>query len=142
MQNFELFKDFTSVNHQIHQRAFQNHLPPTKVRCIDESVESQNSIGSLFDYHSNSVFDLLRFHQFGNTALPGTLVEYVWYAEREKFWNGVLLVADLEQVDVMEESEFRAEKLNAKEVILHKMVTFYFPNRSCSSENLLEEIRF
>ena len=26
---------------------------------------------SLIDYHSNSVFDLLRFHQFGNTALPG-----------------------------------------------------------------------
>ena len=40
--------------------------------------------GSLIDYHSNSVFDLLRFHQFGYTALPGTLFEYVWYEGEEE----------------------------------------------------------
>ena len=39
--------------------------------------------GSLIDYHSNSVFTFLEFlHQFGNTALPGTLLEYVWYEGR------------------------------------------------------------
>ena len=43
-------------------------------------------------------FDLLKFHQFGSTVLPESLLEYVWYAERE-VWKGTLMVADLEQVD-------------------------------------------
>ena len=42
----------------------------------------------------------------------------------------------------MDEAEFPGEKLNAKEVILHNLVKFYFPNRRWNSENLLEEIRF
>ena len=52
-------------------------------RCIDESVESKNFISIVIGYHTNSVLNLLRFHQFGSTALPGTLLEYVWYAEGE-----------------------------------------------------------
>ena len=43
-------------------------------------------------------FDLLKFHLFGSTVLPKSLLEYVWYAERE-VWKGTLMVADLEQVD-------------------------------------------
>ena len=50
------------------------------------------------EYHSISVFDLLKFHQFGSTVLPESLLEYVWYAERE-VWKGTLIVAHLEQVD-------------------------------------------
>ena len=88
-------------------------------RCIDESVESKNSISIVIGYHPNSVLNLLRFHQLGSTAFPGTLLEYVWYAE--KIWNGVLMVADLQQVDEMDESEFHAEKLNAREVTLHTL---------------------
>ena len=42
------------------------------------------------------------------------------------------MVADLQQVDEMDESEFHAEKLNAREVTLHRG----------NSEHLLEEIRF
>ena len=42
-------------------------------------------LGSLIDYLSNSVFDLVRFHQFGSAALPRTLLEYVWYAGGRKF---------------------------------------------------------
>ena len=53
-------------------------------RCIDEAVESKNSFSIVIGYHPNSVLNLLRFHQFGSTALPGTLLlEYVWYAEGE-----------------------------------------------------------
>ena len=37
------------------------------------------------------------------------------------------MVADLEQVDEMDASELHAEKLNAKEVILHKLVKIYMP---------------
>ena len=36
------------------------------------------------------------------------------------------MVADLEQVDEMDESEFHAEKLDAKDVILHKLVNKIF----------------
>ena len=35
------------------------------------------------DFHFISVFDILRFHQFGSTVLPESLLEYVWYVERE-----------------------------------------------------------
>ena len=87
-------------------------------RCIDESVESKNSFSIVIDYHTNSVLNLLRFHQFGSFASPGTLLDDVWW---EKFWNGVLFVADLQQVDEMDESEFHAEKLNAREVTLHTL---------------------
>ena len=37
------------------------------------------------DYHSISVFDLLKFHQFGSTVLPESLLEYVWYAGGESW---------------------------------------------------------
>ena len=39
------------------------------------------------------------------------------------------MVAVLVQVDEMDASEFYAEKLNVKEVILHNLVKFYLPNR-------------
>ena len=41
-----------------------------------------------------------------------------------------------------ESEEFHAEKLNATEVILHKLVNNDILNRRWNSENLLEEIRF
>ena len=37
------------------------------------------------------------------------------------------MVADLEHVDEMDASDFHDEKLNAKEVILHKLVKIIFP---------------
>ena len=42
------------------------------------------------EHHSIFVFDLLKFHHFGSTALPETLSEYVWYAEGE-VWKGTLI---------------------------------------------------
>ena len=66
------------------------------------------------EYHSISVLDLLKFHQFGSTALPETLSEYVWYAGRE-VWKGTLMVADLEQVDKIDASEFHNVKLAQRE---------------------------
>ena len=46
---------------------------------------------------------------------------------RGGIWNGVPAVADLEQLDKMDASEFHAEKLNAKEVISLKLVKFCIP---------------
>ena len=56
-------------------------ITKAKGASIDESVESKNSFSIVIDYHPNSFLNLLRFHQFGSTALPGTLLEYV-YAEK------------------------------------------------------------
>ena len=52
------------------------------------------------------------------------------------------MVAELEQVDEIDESECHVEKLNAKEVILRESVEFNIPNCRWKSENLSEEIRF
>ena len=66
------------------------------------------------EYHSISgFFDLWKFHQFGSTVLPETLLEYA----------GILMVADLEQLDMMDASEFYNIKLNAKDMISPKLVT-------------------
>ena len=47
------------------------------------------------------------------------------------------MVVDLEQVGEMDASEFHAEKLNAKEVILHKLVKVKNPNRRWNSETFV-----
>ena len=77
-----------------------NYLRKThKERRLNESVKPKNFyLVRWNDYHSISVFDLLKFHQFGSTIIPETLLEYVWYAGGE-VWKGALVVADLEQVD-------------------------------------------
>ena len=66
--------------------------------------------------------DLLKFHQFGSATLPETLSEYVWYAGRE-VWKGTLMIADLEQVDKIDESPFHNIKFNVKEMISPNLVT-------------------
>ena len=45
-----------------------------------------------------SVFDLLKFHQFGSTVIPEALLEYAWYVEGE-VWKGTRVEADFEQVN-------------------------------------------
>ena len=66
------------------------------------------------EYHFSAALNLLKFHQFGSTVLPETLLEYVWYAEGE-VWKGTLMVADLEQVDKNRRVRIsRHIKLNAR----------------------------
>ena len=72
--------------------------------------------------HFSAAFNLLKFHQFGGTGLPETLLENVWYAGRE-VWKGTLLVADFEQVDKKDASEFHNMKLNPKEVVSLELLT-------------------
>ena len=77
------------------------------------------------EYHFSAALNLLKFHQFGSTALPESLLEHVWYAGRE-VWKGTLVVADLEQVDKNRRvriPQLHNAKLNAKEVIPTKLVT-------------------
>ena len=91
-------------------------------RRFDESVESKNFIWFVGMNITQFLFWPIEIPPIRSTALPETLSEYVWYAERE-VWKGTLMVADLEQVDKIDASEFHNVKLNAKEMISHKLVT-------------------
>ena len=100
-----------------------NYLRKTpNERRFDESVASKNFIWFV-EMSINSVlrFNLLRFHQFGSTVLPESLLEYAWYAGGES-WKGILMVADLEQLDMMDASASHNVKFNAKEVISPTLV--------------------
>ena len=61
--------------------------------ALDESVESKNPFNLVRwnEYHSISGFSLIEIHQFGSTALPETLSEYVWYGGGA-VWKGTLMV--------------------------------------------------
>ena len=71
--------------------------------------------GSMVEYHSISVKDLSRLHQFGKKVLPGIFLDYVLYAGR--VWKGDVMVADIEELEKMDASEIHARRLNAKEVL-------------------------
>ena len=96
--------------------------------------------GSLVEYHPISVKDLSRLHQFGKKVLPGILLGYVLYAGG--IWKGDIMVADIEELEKMDASEIHARRLNANEVITHKIgEQCVFPVAD-GIESFLEEIRF
>ena len=119
-----------------------NHLRKIpKERRFNESVESKNFIWLVGMIITPFLFfDLLKFHQFGSTVLPESLLEYVWYAVRE-VWKGTLLVADLEQVD--KNRRVRIPQRTAQ----HEgddlaQIGDNSQKPQMGNENLLEEIRF
>ena len=71
--------------------------------------------GAVVEYHSISPKDQSRLHQFGAKVLPGIFLGFVLYAGR--IWKGDIVVADVEELEEMEESELYARRLNAKKVL-------------------------
>ena len=49
-------------------------------------------------------------------------------------WKGDILVADIEELDVLDASEIHARRLNAKEILTPKRWTFHVPNRRWNSQ--------
>ena len=74
--------------------------------------------GSFVEYHPITAKDQLRVHQFGKTVLLGLFLGYALYAG--EIWKGDVLVADLEELEMMDASEIYSKRLNAKEVIFPK----------------------
>ena len=68
--------------------------------------------GAMVECHPK---DLSRLHQFGPKVLPGKFIGYALCAGR--IWKGDTLVADIEELEEMDESEIHARRLNAKEVL-------------------------
>ena len=82
--------------------------------------------GSLVEYYPITAKDQSRIHQFGKKALPGLSLGYALYARR--IWKGDVLIADLEELEMMDASEIYSKRLNAKEVIFPKeRGEFVFP---------------
>ena len=124
---------------------FHNELQPSAKNTKGGSTNQLSQwilFGSLewISLHFCFFGDLLKFHQFGSTVLPETLLEYVWYAGRWS-WEGILMVADLKQLNMMDATEFCYIKLNAKDMISPKLVTIP-KNRRWTIKKFLDEIRF
>ena len=84
-------------------------------------------IGAMVEYHPISVKAPSRLHQFGPKVLPGILLGYVLHAE-ENLERRHFVVADIEELEQMDESELHARRLNANEVLTPmKGEHFIFP---------------
>ena len=59
-----------------------------------------------------------RIRQFGKKVLPGLFLAYALYAGG--IWKGDVLVADIEELETIDASEFNLKRLDAKEVIFPK----------------------
>ena len=106
---------------------FHDELQPSAKkhqRRFDESVESMNFIWFVgmnitpflfFSTYWNSTNSGAQYYPKHSSNTSGTRV-------RES-WKGILLVADLEQLDMMDASEFYYVKLNSKDMISPKLVT-------------------
>ena len=95
--------------------------------------------GSLVEYHSITVKDQSRIHQFGKKVLPGLFLRYALYAEG--IWKGDVLVADFEELETMDASEIFSKRLNAKEVMFPKKMEKLFFQSQMYESKPLEEIR-
>ena len=80
---------------------------------------------SLVEYYPISAKDQSRIHQFGMKVLPGLFLGYALYAG--EIWKGDVLIADLEELEMMDASEIYSKRLNAKEVIFPNQGEFIFP---------------
>ena len=81
--------------------------------------------GSLVEYHAFTAKDQSRIHQFGKTVSPGLFLGYALYAGG--IWKSDVLIADLEELEMMDASEIYSKRLTAKEVIIPKQGEFIFP---------------
>ena len=90
--------------------------------------------GAMVEFHRISAKDLSRLHQFGPKVLPGTFLSNVVCAGG--IWKGDIVVADIEELEEMDASEFNARRLNAKEVLTPmKGETFIFPVEDGTAKN-------
>ena len=82
--------------------------------------------GAMVEYHPILAKDPSGLHQFGVKVLPGIFLGDVLYAVR--IWKGDITVADIEELEEMDESELHARRLNAKEVLTpQRSGNFTFP---------------
>ena len=68
----------------------------------------------------------MRIHQFGKIVPPGIYQGYELIAVR--LWKGDIMIADLEDLEMMDASEIYPQRIEAKEVLMkQKNDEFLFP---------------
>ena len=88
--------------------------------------------GAVVEYHI-SARDKSRLHQVGKKNLPGMFLGYVLTAG--SIWKGDILVADREELEMLDASEIPARRLNAKEVLTpSRSEHFYIPSSRWNSK--------
>ena len=96
--------------------------------------------GSLVECYPITAKDQSRIHQFGKKVLPGLVLGYALYAGG--IWKGDIVVADIEELETMDASQFYSKRLNAKEVIFpQKKKKIHFFQSQMDESKPLEEIR-
>ena len=95
-------------------------------KLSDEKTPYERRFGMPFDgpvmplvvmveCHPFSAKDQSRQRQFGTKVLPGFFLGNALYAGG--IWKGDVMVADVEELELVEASELYARRLNAKEVL-------------------------
>ena len=80
----------------------------------------------MVEYHTSSPKDQSKIHLFGKNVLPGIFQGYEVNAGW--IWKGDILIADLEDLEKMNASDFYHRRINAKEVLIRqKDDEFIFP---------------
>ena len=72
--------------------------------------------GSLVEYLPSSARDQASIHQFGKNVLPRIFPGYALIAGW--IWKGDILVADTEELKILDATEIYPSRLNAKEVLI------------------------
>ena len=91
---------------------------PFERRYGEPLCEPITPSGLMIEYHSMSAKDQTRLHQFGTKIFPEI---FIGYALRAENWKGDILIADIQELKILEASEIHARTLNGKEVIVPKI---------------------
>ena len=75
----------------------------------------------MVENHPTSPKDQARIHQFGKKVLPGIFVGYELVAGW--IWKVDILIADLEDLEKLDASDFDPRRINAKEVLIRNKAT-------------------
>ena len=115
--------DLSSDGKTLYERRFGEPFKGPVVPC-----------GSMVEYEPISTKDQSRIHQFGRKVLPGIFLGYALYAGW--IWKSDIMVADIEELDMMDPSEIYSKRLNTKEVITPKKMV-----NSSYSRSQMEKVK-
>ena len=68
------------------------------------------------EYHPSSAKDKSRLHQFGKTIFTWSVCLDMQCNVCRSIWNGNILVAGIDELDILGASEIHARRINAKEI--------------------------
>ena len=116
------------------QDFFWDGKTPFERRCGEPLRGTVIPCGSIVEHHSISAKDQSRLQQFGEKVLLGIILDYALYAGC--IWKGDIMVADSEELENLDASEMHARRLNAKEVLMQKMLNFSYARSQMDQSKL------